>query len=338
MKAIDLHNKRIVISRTDSIGDVMLTLPLCAWIKKNFPTATIVFLGKGYTRAVVESYQTVDDFEDWEDYSNLTSTEQRIKFAFLQADVLIHVFPNKEIAKLAKKVVIPVRIGTSHRSYHRFTCTHRPNFTRKRSELHEAQLNHELLRPLGLSEIPSLDELISTVNYFKAPRVELPADLDKAILGASKSVILHPKSQGSAKEWPMTNYLKLTDALIAKGYTVYFTGTAAEGALFREHLPAHERIIDTTGKLSLKQLIAFIGKVDCLVACSTGPLHLAGFLGIATIGFFSPKRPIHPGRWKALGPNVTILVNDPACSKCSKKQDCNCIEKISVEAVIDEIA
>jgi heptosyltransferase-3 len=338
VKGFDLHTKRIVISRTDSIGDVMLTLPLCAWIKKNFPTATIVFLGKGYTRAVVEAYSSVNTFEDWGDYSHLTEAERRIKMAFLQADVIIHVFPNKEIAKLAKKVGIPVRIGTSHRSYHRFTCTHRPNFTRKRSELHEAQLNHELLRPVGLTEIPSLDELTASVANFKAPEASLATELNKTILAATKSIILHPKSQGSAKEWPMVNYLKLTDALIAKGYTVYYTGTDAEGSIFRDQLPVHERIIDTTGKLTLPELIAFIGKVDFLVACSTGPLHIAGFLGVGTIGFFSPKRPIHPGRWKALGPNVTILVNDEACTKCAKKQECDCIEQISVEAVMNEIA
>jgi heptosyltransferase-3 len=47
-----------------------------------------------------------------------------------------------------------------------------------------------------------------------------------------------------------------------------------------------------------------------LVACSTGPLHLAGVLGLQTIGIYSPKRPIHPGRWKAVGENVQIVVND----------------------------
>lgn len=338
MKAIDLNNKRVIISRTDSIGDVMLTLPLCAWIKDRFPLVTIVFLGKGYTRSVVESYNLVDHFEDWADYAELSVTERVSKFQSLKADAIIHVFPNKEIASLAKKAKVDVRIGTSHRTFHLLTCTHRPNFTRKRSDLHEAQLNHELLRPFGLEEIPTLDAICDATVHFSPLEVELPVEIQNSLDSASKSIVLHPKSQGSAKEWPITKYIELSNGLLEKGYTVFYTGTKAEGDLFKDELPKHDRLIDTTGKMTLIQLISFISKVDALCACSTGPLHIAGYLGIYTIGFYSPKRPIHPGRWRALGSNVTILVNDENCEKCSKKQDCNCIQEISVDTVLNEIA
>ena len=338
MKAIDLNNKRVVISRTDSIGDVMLTLPLCAWIKENYPTAQILFLGKGYTRSVVESYVLVDHFEDWADYTELSEAERRTKFESLKADVIIHVFPNKEISFLAKKVKIDVRIGTSHRAYHLLTCNHRPSFTRKRSDLHEAQLNHELLRPLGLDQIPSLDPIIKATEHFQPKNSELPVGIQKSLDASSKSIVLHPKSQGSAKEWPMEKYIELANALIARGYTVFFTGTKAEGELFSDALPKRKQLVDTTGQMSLEQLLSFISKVDTLCACSTGPLHIAGYLGVQTIGFFSPKRPIHPGRWRALGSNVSILVNDEGCEKCAQKQDCDCIQSISVERVLNEIA
>ncbi|MFT5858198.1 MAG: heptosyltransferase-3 [Flavobacteriaceae bacterium] len=338
MKTVDLSNKRVIISRTDSIGDVMLTLPLCAWIKAKFPSATLIFLGKGYTRAVVEAYELVDQFEDWADYADLSKPVQLDWMSSLNADVIVHVFPNKELASLCKKTKISVRVGTSHRSYHLLTCTHRPNFTRKRSELHEAQLNHELLRPFGLTIIPSLEEIIASTTSFVASETELPAQIEKAIINGSKCIVLHPKSQGSAKEWPMEKYLELTEELLAKGHTVFYTGTESEGAQFRERLPTHERLMDTTGKLTLLELIYFISRVDYLLACSTGPLHIAGYLGVNTLGFYAPKRPIHPGRWKALGPNVTILVNDAACEKCAKKGECDCIQQISVATVLNEIA
>jgi ADP-heptose:LPS heptosyltransferase len=54
--------KRIIISRTDSIGDVVLTLPLCAWLKEKFPEVKLTFLGKNYTREVVNSFDCVDEF------------------------------------------------------------------------------------------------------------------------------------------------------------------------------------------------------------------------------------------------------------------------------------
>lgn len=337
MKTTDLKNKRVIISRTDSIGDVLLTLPICAWIKSTYPTATILFLGKGYTKSVVECYDLVDEFIDWKDMENQPKVEQIEGFRSLNADAIIHVFPNKDIASLAKKVRIPVRVGTSHRSYHLLTCTHRPNFTRKRSNLHESQLNHELLRPFGLKEIPSLEGITKAIEHFNAPNVPLPDFLSKELQNAGKSIILHPKSQGSAREWPMEKYIELTEELIKQNFTVFFTGTEAEGEAFRSEIPDHPNVIDTTGQLTLNELIVFVSKVDFLLACSTGPLHIAGFLGINTIGFFVDKRPIHPGRWKALGPNVSILVSKEEGADSKKKDDTDAIARISVNDVLKSL-
>jgi len=38
-------------------------------------------------------------------------------------------------------------------------------------------------------------------------------------------------------------------------------------------------------------------------------MHLSGILGLKTIGLFSSIKPIHPGRWSALGKKVTNLVS-----------------------------
>jgi heptosyltransferase-3 len=336
VKTVDLSNKRVIVSRTDSIGDVLLTLPICAWIKSNYPTATILFLGKGYTKSVVECYDLVDEFIDWKEYENQPKVDQIEGFRSLNADAILHVFPKKEIASLARKVRIPVRVGTSHRAYHLLTCTHRVNFTRKRSDLHESQLNHELLRPFGLHQLPILEEITKATSHFHPPKETLPEFVEEVLLNEGKSIILHPKSQGSAREWPMENYAELAKELVERNYTVFFTGTEGEGELFRDQLPAHDRIIDTSGKLTLNQLISFISKVDVLLACSTGPLHIAGYTGIHAIGLFVPVRPIHPGRWKALGPKVSILVSDVDDSKSDK--DYNYIADISVGDVLELLA
>ena len=329
---MNLEGKRIIVSRTDSIGDVMLTLPVCHWLKHQFPSCHVIFLGKSYTRAVVEAYQSVDQFEDWATYQNVPKTEKIQQFRTLKADIILHIFPDKEIASLAKKARIPMRVGTSHRSFHLLTCSHRVNFSRRSSPLHESQLNYELLRPLGLTEIPTLGEVEKSVMDFIPSKETLPEPFESL----TNYIILHPKSQGSAREWPIEKYMGLAVKLADTGRNVVFTGTENEGELFRQVLPENERIFDSTGKLTLQQLITCIRAADGLVACSTGPLHIAGFSGIKTIGLFSPKRPIHPGRWKALGPKVTILV-DENCKKCDKKEVCSCMEEIEVQAVLDAL-
>ena len=336
MKKIDLTNKRIVISRTDSIGDVMLTLPLCAWIKNNFKNVYIIFLGSSYTKSVANCYASIDEFIDWKEIENLPTVQKIESFRNLNADVFLHVFPKKEIANLAKRAKIQCRVGTSHRTFHFLTCSHRVNFTRKKSPLHESQLNFELLRPFGLTEIPTLEEINEFTSKFEPPQVKLPEFLLTKINSSNrKSIILHPKSQGSAIEWGLNNYCSLAFKLEDLGYNVFFTGTEQEGAIFRNEITFSEHIIDTSGKLNLNQLIQFISQSTALVACSTGPLHIAGFLNIKTIGLFSPRKPIHPGRWKALGKHVKILVNDENCEVCKKRKPCNCIEKISVERVLE---
>jgi ADP-heptose:LPS heptosyltransferase len=331
LKTIDLHNTAVLISRTDSIGDVVLTLPVCIWLKRRFPDCTIYFLASAYTEPVISCFPEIDHIIRWDELKEKTETEQIAQLQALDLEACVHVFPKKEIAKLAKKAGIPNRIGTSHRSFHWFTCNLRLNFTRKNSPFHEAQLNFELMKPFGVKTLPSLEEISSWSNSsFHVPDESVPqpfAELRNAI-------VLHPKSQGSALEWPVEKYVDLAGKLLEKGETVVFSGTEKEGLLFRELIPKHANCYDATGKMNLKAFIAFIAQSKALVACSTGPLHIAGISGIRAIGLFSSRRPIHPGRWKALGKNVEILENDPGCTQCKKGQSCPCLAQISVERVL----
>lgn len=335
MKNIDLTDKTVIISRVDSIGDVLLTLPICDWIKKQFPSARIIFLGKNYTLPILRAYTAIDEVCDWSEFEAAPTVQRLSKFRALNADTIIHVFPNKEIANLAKKVKIPNRVGTSHRSFHLLTCNYRVNFTRKRSDYHESQLNFELLRPFGLKEIPRLEEVSASTKLLQPAVQVLPESIEKFIQEHPKYIILHPKSQGSALEWPMDKYVELSKLLNEKGYAVAFTGTEKEGVLFRGYLPSSDLTMDTTGTMTLEQLMTFIQRASGIVACSTGPLHIGGFLGIKSVGLFSGRKPIHPGRWHAIGADTHFIVYDEKCPVCAKKQECKCIENIASETVLN---
>jgi ADP-heptose:LPS heptosyltransferase len=327
-----METKKIIISRTDSIGDVVLTMPICAWIKKTFPDYQLIFLGKSYTEPVVQCFDCIHEFINWDHIANLSSKAQVSIFEAIQADAIIHVFPNKVIARLAKKAKIKTRIGTSHRSFHWLTCTDKMNFTRKNSSLHESQLNFELLRPFGLPNIPSIETINGLVKAYFSPK-ELSLSEILKFNQQQPYVILHPKSQGSAVEWPISNYMELAKILVENGKIVCFTGTEKEGLLFRNLMPKDDHIIDLSGKLTLTQLFYLIRHAEALVACSTGPLHISGISGICTIGLFSPRRPIHPGRWQPLGEKVKILVKDPDCLTCKTGKPCYCISTITVDQV-----
>ena len=330
MKIVNLSGKTIVISRTDSIGDVILTLPLCGWLKQQFPTVRIVFIGKSYTADVLKCSPFIDEIIQLEDLEKV-SFDVRVQIVKeLDVYAFVHVFPNKHLAKIAKAAKIPLRIGTSHRLFHLVTCNIRPSFTRKKSNFHEAQLNFELLRNFGVQSLPNRDDLLKHIGDFK-PQVELSSQL-KDVLKEGNRIVLHTKSQGSAVEWPIEKYVQLAKELAVKRYTVYFSGTEKEGLQFRDALPSHPHIIDISGKSSLAELITFINECDVLVACSTGPLHLAAVLGKKAIGLYTDLRPMHPGRWAPIGDkSIAMTVNS---SGDPKLED---IYNIRVERVLQII-
>ena len=90
-------HKTFLLSRTDSLGDVVLTLPLCGWIKRHIPGATILFLGKTYTRAIIESCPDVDAFLNWDELRAQAPARQVEILRHQHIDVAIHVFPNRTL-------------------------------------------------------------------------------------------------------------------------------------------------------------------------------------------------------------------------------------------------
>ena len=318
--------RNIIISRTDSIGDVVLTLPMAACIKAQYPDCQVSFLGRKYTQPVVEQCISIDKFLDWDSIVKLRLDEQKEALAQEKADVIIHVFPEKEIAELAKKVSIPLRVGTSHRLYHLTTCNKLINLGRKNSDLHEAQLNIKLLKPLGIDSNLEKESIPNLYNLKEPGFVN--SSIREAIDTARFNLILHPKSKGSAREWGLDNYSKLIEMLSVDDFKIFVTGTAEEGEMLNELVNRHNYITDLTGKLSLDELISFINLADGLVAASTGPLHIASALGKHAMGIYSPMRPIHPVRWAPLGENAKVFVAEKVCEDCRKMDSCACMTGI----------
>lgn len=294
---------KIIISRTDKIGDVILTLPLAGVIKKYLPSSTVHFLGRSYTEAIISSSAYVDHFINWDEIKGKESPLEDYK----NVDAIIHVFPNKNIAKAAKKAGISMRIGTNHRLYHLFTCNRLLSLSRKNSDLHEAQLNLKLLKPLGIQEDLSLDDI---PGFYGWKNASSPSPAFLPFLSKEKfNLIFHMKSMGSAREWPAGYYLQLAQTLSGR-FNIILTGTVEEGRVIKLECPTIFKlphIKNACGKFSLKEFIHFIECTDGLLACSTGPLHIAAASGIYALGLYPTTRPMHIGRWGAIGEKAFCL-------------------------------
>jgi ADP-heptose:LPS heptosyltransferase len=301
-----LKTQHILISRTDAIGDVVLTLSMAAYIKKLFPGAFVSFLGRTYTQPVINTCTAVDSFINYDEIRKLSDSEQVSYIKEQKIDIIIHVFPNKHVAAIARNAGIKLRIGTTNRLYHWYTCNKLVKLSRKKSDLHEAQLNLILLKPLGLIEVPSLKQVIDHYSF------ECKTILSQSVAGQLAddkfNLIFHPKSHGSGVEWGLDNFAGLINKLPADKFNIIITGSEKEKQLLHDwiqSLPNH--VVDMTGKMTLPQFIAFIFRADGLLASGTGPLHLAAAAGINTLGLFPSLRPIHPGRWAPLGKRAGFI-------------------------------
>ena len=330
-----MNPKRILISRTDAIGDVILTLPLAGILKEYYPESKIYFLGKTYTKDVIKLSKHVDEFINWSELEILTINEQIDKLKQFNLDSIIHIFPNRDIAKLAKKLGIKTRIGTSHRPYHWINCNKLINFSRKKSDLHEAQLNTKLLKPLGIERDFQLDELVGYYGFRQA--TPLDSKFVELIDSSRFNLILHPKSKGSAREWGLDNFKKLIEILPKDEFKIFLSGTEEDGKLFRDELLGAEHVVDISGKMNLQEFISFINSADGLIAASTGPLHIAAALGKIALGIYPPIRPMHPGRWKPLGTKADYLVQADECSDCREGGSCHCMLELNPELVYTKL-
>ncbi|MBE9583925.1 glycosyltransferase family 9 protein [Mucilaginibacter sp. JRF] len=281
---------------------------MCGYIKSAYPDVKISFLGRTYTRPVIEACQSVDQFINYDELLKLPAKQQAAKLKALNIDCAIHVYPNKQVARLIKAAGIATRIGTTNRVFHWFTCNKLVKLSRKKSDLHEAQLNMVLLKPLGLP-VPPLADVHKYYNF--EPTQALPDDV-MAMLATNKfNLILHPKSHGSGVEWPLDKFEELINLLPADKFNIFISGSEKEKALLADWikiLPAH--VTDVTGKMNLYQFVSFIHHADGMLASGTGPLHIAAASGINTLGLFPCVRPIYPGRWAPLGERAGYLESD----------------------------
>ena len=337
----NLKNKRIVLSKTNQIGDVIFALPLAYLLKQAEPSCTIIFLGRAYTQGLINSCLDIDEFADWESTQKLSDQDQIQAFKNLKADIFINIHPKKAIAKLAKQAKIPMRIGTSHRIYHWLTCNKLVSVSRKKSNLHETQLDLFLLKPLGLKTFYSLEEIIPMRRFKQGVVNQGALNLDAMNCAPTQkfNLVIHPLTRGRHIEWPLENYAELLKYLDPEKFNIFITGSELEGVEIRPYLiqpfSTKSHIHDLTGQLSLEELLNFLScQTDGLICSSTGPIHLAAAFGKHVLGLYAPIKPFDAGRWGPVGSKAEVLSLNKDCSDCRDGSRCRCVGLIQVSQVI----
>lgn len=134
-----------------------------------------------------------------------------------------------------------------------------------------------------------------------------------ADLPGGKYMLLHMWASGThgpEKQWMPEKWAELARELIGRGFTVLFTGSAADAektsAFIAEHLPDTEDIMNAAGTYSLPELAEVIRHSAGVVSVNTGMMHLAALSGAPTAGLHGPS---NPRRWGPVGSNTFAVVH-----------------------------
>ena len=312
-----------------------MTLPMAGMVKRRYPDCEVVFLAQRYLEPVLRASPFVDRVIDWTGLAEQQPASIAEALAGEGADAIVHVFPDKAIAQAARRAAIPLRIGTKRRWYHRLTCNRLVGLSRKHSDRHEAELNVQLLAPLGIETDYHLPGLVEFQKLY--PEDGAQRRVAEFLNPARFNLVLHPGSRGNGKEWPEGHYLELVDRLSSTDYHVLITGTADEGRRF-DRLATHPSTVDLTGKLDLAELLALLAAADGVVASGTGPLHIAAATGTRTMGLFPTRAgSIGADRWGPVGPRAQFLTFQDEGHSCVEEPTCPCMVGIGAERVAEVV-
>ena len=334
MQSVGEPVKKILLVRTDRIGDVVLSLPMLALLKQKFADARISVMVRPYTRELVENHSCVSDVILWDERKNISSYVTLLREKHF--DIALLPYPRYNLALISFLAGIPLRVGTGYRWYS-FLFNKRIYEHRKDAKRHEVEYNLNLLTTIGIkTETAPVFEF--SISDEASSRVEKILAHDKV----KKFIVLHPGSGGSARDWSIERFAMLGDSLQKQNdIRVVLTGGKNEEDLVASLVSKMKsKPVNYSGKFSLQELGALCKRAEVFVSNSTGPLHIASMLGTPVVAFYPPIIQCSPERWGPYtGRKKVFTADNKKCELC-KGDPCRsniCMDQITVEQVLTAV-
>lgn len=299
-------SNNILICRTDAIGDVVLTFAACGIIKEKKPGCTIFFLGRTYTKDIVETCDHIDFFLNFDELSLKTKKELKLFFKEKNINTLILLVSDKQTCSFIRKTGIKKKVGSIRFLRHLYTCNHFVFYKKKEKITHQSEINIQFLKGVGIENNIPKSMHYRLLGFTKI--VPLDKEYENLLSNEKFNLIIHPKSNGHGKEWTLEKFSSLISILGNEKYKIFISGSSNEGLILDKWIKEQKNLVtNITGLFSLKQFISFISRADGLLASSTGPLHIAGAAGIHTLGLFPQENAKLGARWGAIGEKAELI-------------------------------
>ncbi len=305
-------SSRLLVVRNDKLGDFMLAWPALACLKAARPAPHVSVLVPAYTAPMARLCPWIDQVLI-DPGDGATRAEQRRLLSEVRAarfDALLTLFSMPRIGWLGWRAGIPLRLAPATKWAQLF-YNRRVVQRRSRSEKPEYRYNVELAEAL-LGELDLAPGATPVPPYWPLPEGERQAERRRLIaeLGLDPArpwCFLHGGSGGSAVNLTPSQYARLVldvmehlvggpqpQWILTAGPGEEATAAAIQAPLLEAGIEVHRM----PPRAGLDDFARTLAAADLFIAGSTGPLHIAGCLDIATAGFYPARRSATPLRWQ----------------------------------------
>lgn len=303
--------KRIIIARTDKIGDLILSIPSFYMVRKMYPEAEITVLVRKYNYGIVKNLSYIDRVIQIDDYRQKELLE---KIEYFKADAFIALYVDSFVMQLAKASKAKIKIGPLSKLKSFFTFNKGVLQKRSKSIKHEAEYNLDLVRKLDKKKFDEEYEINTEIKLEKsnidaAEKFFKDNDIDGKVL------VINPFMGGSAKNIKDEEYAEIIKKVLKRVANLKVIITA--------HISDDERgqnllkMIDDKNVYlfanggELLNIGAVISRATAYFGGSTGPTHIAGSLQKNIVGIYPVKATQSIKRWGVFGnENVDYVVPD----------------------------
>lgn len=327
--------EKILLIRLRRIGDVVMTTPAVAALKKSLPHAHLTYIVEEPYRRLVEGNPHLDSVislplnQGFFSFLGFVRKLRRVKY-----DALIDFHGGPRASQIALLSRASLKIGYDLK-YKRFYYHLRlPRALPGGAPIHSVENHLNLIRALGIpvSDGPPLE--LPTALPGEKERVErLWTQND---LEGNRTVVLHVGAGNVFRDWGAENLAALIELLERiPGVRVILVGSTADKVRERE---IQERIsrpaLSLVGNLNLIELREVFSRAALFVGPDSGPMHIAAAARTPIVALFGPTLPENFAPWQA---EATIIARDFACRPCRQRRctvgDYRCLRTITPEEV-----
>lgn len=308
---------RILITRTDRLGDVLMSVHAVACVRQQLPGATIDLLVRAEVMPILQGLMA-----QW----GVRLQEFNPETPLAGYDAALCLFDEPALLSALKANGVPKRVGGYSKLRSFLSLTHGMRQRRALGKKSEGEYNLDLarlfLRVLGQTSTYSPMPL--TLPVVPAAAEEAQRALVRAGVAPGEPFwIAHPGMGGSALNLSPKAYVRLLDDLSRKvaGPLLLTIGPAEADLRLVEAIIEERSDWRVLPRVSLAAVGEVFRRAGLVVAPSTGPIHLAHYSGAQTLGIYSPVRSHQPRRWAPWGGSGKSWVLSPEHA-CPGTRDC----------------